>query len=256
MRQRLVAGNWKMHGTKSSIAALLAGIETGLPVSEQLTWVVLPPFVYLDQVAQAVEGSALILGAQNLCTVSQGAYTGEVSAPMLQDIGCRYVLVGHSERRVLYGESDAIVAEKFAIAQEFGLTPILCVGESLREREAEMTQSVIERQVAAILALEPYAAALQNAVIAYEPVWAIGTGKTASAQQAQEVHLWIRQQVARENAGLARKLQIIYGGSVKASNAAQLFAMPDIDGALVGGAALQAEEFLQIGTAALTAHVV
>lgn len=249
MRQRLVAGNWKMHGSKATVAALLTEIKAGLPASA-VEWAVLPPFIYLDQVAHALAGSKLAWGAQNLCTVAQGAYTGEVAAPMLQEFGCRYVLVGHSERRALYGESDAIVAQKFTIAKEFGLRPILCVGESLQEREAGSTARVIERQVGAILGLAVKAGALEKAVIAYEPVWAIGTGKTASPEQAQEVHQWIRAQVAAENASLAQQLPIIYGGSVKAGNARELFAMPDIDGGLVGGASLQADEFLKIGEAA------
>lgn len=189
------------------------------------------------------------LGAQSVCAEPLGAFTGEISGSMLLDVGCRYVLVGHSERRQLYGESDALVARKFLATQSQGLTPVLCVGETLEERESGRTTQVVERQLEAVLSVSGVAA-LGNAVIAYEPVWAIGTGRTASPEQAQEVHALIRAKVAALDATIAGSVRILYGGSVKASNARELFAMADIDGGLVGGASLMAEEFAQICAAA------
>jgi len=207
------------------------------------------PFPYLAQAQASLTGSKVAWGGQNVSEHAQGAYTGEVSAAMLAEFGCRYVLVGHSERRALYGENDATVAAKFAAALQAGLTPILCVGESLAEREAGATGNVVVRQLDAVIAASGIAA-LQRAVLAYEPVWAIGTGKTATPQQAQDVHALIRARVAASDAAVAQGLQILYGGSVKPGNAQELFAMPDIDGGLIGGASLVADDFLAICSAA------
>ncbi len=245
MRRPFVAGNWKMNGSAASNKALLDGIKAGLVAVASTDVAVCPPFVYLRDVAEQLQGTTVALGAQNLSEQSAGAYTGEISAAMLLDLACRYVIVGHSERRAIYGESDALVAKKFAAARKAGLIPILCVGELLEEREAGTTEQVIARQLDAVLALEGIAAFAQ-AVVAYEPVWAIGTGKTASPDQAQEVHAFIRNKLAAQDATIADKLRILYGGSVKASNAVELFGMADIDGGLIGGAALQADEFLAI----------
>ncbi len=245
MRRPFVAGNWKMNGSAASNKALLDGVKAGLASVKTSEVAVCPPFVYLRDVAEQLQGTAVALGAQNLSEQSAGAYTGEISSAMLLDMGCRYVIVGHSERRAIYGESDALVASKFAAARKAGLIPILCVGELLEEREAGTTEQVIARQLDAVLALEGIAAFAQ-AVVAYEPVWAIGTGKTASPDQAQAVHAFIRNKLAAQDATIADKLRILYGGSVKAANAGELFGMADIDGGLIGGAALQAEEFLAI----------
>ncbi len=245
MRRPFVAGNWKMNGSVASNKALLDGIKAGLAAVASTEVAVCPPFVYLRDVAGQLQGTTVALGAQNLSEQSAGAYTGEISATMLLDLACRYVIVGHSERRAIYGESDVLVAKKFATARKAGLIPILCVGELIEEREAGTTEQVIARQLDAVLALEGIAAFAQ-AVVAYEPVWAIGTGKTASPDQAQAVHAFIRNKLAAQDATIADKLRILYGGSVKASNAVELFGMADIDGGLIGGAALQAEEFLAI----------
>jgi len=247
MRQALVAGNWKMNGSKSAIKELTAGILEGLGGIRNTEVVVCPPATYIDMVASAIEATVVRLGAQNLCdNPGPGAFTGEVSAAMLSDLGCRYVIVGHSERRSLYGETDQLVARKFNVAQSAGLIPILCVGELLEERESGQTETVIARQLDAVINEQGGVTALATAVIAYEPVWAIGTGKTATPEQAQQVHAFIRQRIAAHNADIADTIQILYGGSVKAGNAAELFAMPDIDGGLIGGASLEAEEFLAI----------
>jgi triosephosphate isomerase len=247
-RRPLVAGNWKMHGSRAESAALVEAVIAG-PWPETVEGVVCPPFVYLDAVARLLRGSSLTLGAQDVCAEAQGAFTGEVSAPMLRDVGCAQVIVGHSERRTLYGETDPIVARKFAAALAGGLQPILCVGEQLAEREAGRTMDVVARQLDAVLALAGVAA-LQRAVIAYEPVWAIGTGRNASPEQAQEVHAFIRGRVAKLDGKIAGHLRVLYGGSVKAGNAAELFEQPDIDGGLIGGASLKAGEFLAIAAAA------
>ncbi|WP_078084324.1 triose-phosphate isomerase [Microbulbifer mangrovi] len=244
MRKTLVAANWKMHGTKAFAEQLLAELNSGLESEKCSAQVVIcPPFPYLGAVADSIGQAAL--GAQNLSEQSSGAFTGEVSAEMLVDCGVRYVIVGHSERRSLYGESSELVASKFAAAKAAGLTPILCVGESLEEREAGKTLQVVAEQIQAVSALD-LPDTWQNAVVAYEPVWAIGTGKTATPEQAQEVHQYIRQQLGEAGA----ETQILYGGSVKAANAAELFAKADIDGALVGGASLKADEFTKICCAA------
>ena len=244
MRQTLVAGNWKMNGSLETNQVLLEGIKAGVGgISAQV--VVCPPAIYIAQAAQVLAGSDVAWGGQNLSQEAAGAFTGEISADMLLDFNSRYVIVGHSERRTLYGESDELVAEKYAAAQAAGLIPILCVGELLEEREAGQTEAVVARQVNAV-ADKVGMAALGAGVIAYEPVWAIGTGKTASPQQAQDVHAFIRQGLAERDAAVAEKMQILYGGSVKPDNAAELFAMTDIDGGLIGGASLDAEGFLAI----------
>ena len=241
-RTRLIMGNWKMHGNLADNAKLLAGVRAGantLASGAQLA--VCVPFPYLAQAAQALSGSAVSWGAQDLSTQTHGAFTGEVSGAMLKDFACRYVLVGHSERRSMHAESDQLVADKAKAALAAGLTPVVCVGESLAQRDANQVLAVIQQQLAPVLALG--AQAVQQMVVAYEPVWAIGTGRTATPEQAQEVHAAIRAALQASNAG---QVQILYGGSVKAANAASLFAMPDIDGALVGGASLVAEDFLAI----------
>lgn len=245
MRTPLIAGNWKMHGSRDSNTRLVGGLLDGLDVRGVCDMLVCPPFPYLAEVARLLNGSGILLGAQNCSTEESGAYTGEVSAAMLVETGCRFVIVGHSERRELFGETDSTVARKFVAAQGAGLVPILCVGETLAQRDADETQLVIERQVSAVLDVAGVSA-FADAVIAYEPVWAIGTGKTASPEQAQEVHALIRGMIAAGDDKIAGSIRLLYGGSVKAANAAELFAMPDIDGGLVGGASLQAEEFLRI----------
>lgn len=251
-RRPFVAGNWKMYGTRVSVTALLDALDvTPYPHIETA---VLPPAIYIPQVAEILSGSLIAWGAQNISTEVEGAFTGEISAKMLTEFNCRYALVGHSERRRLYQEDDQQIARKFAVAQELGLTPILCVGETLEQREQGQTFAVIEQQLQPLLALAPKAAVLAKAIIAYEPVWAIGTGKTATDEQAQTVHAMIRQWVAAQDEAIANTLRIIYGGSVKADNAHALFAMPDIDGGLIGGASLQAKEFLAICAAAEQAH--
>jgi triosephosphate isomerase len=246
MRKKLVAGNWKMHGSLAENAALLDAIKPALAGIDAAVCV---PFPYLAQVQAALAGSSIAWGAQNLSEQTKGAFTGEVSASMLLDFGCRYVIVGHSERRSLYGEHDEVVAKKYVAAQAAGLVPILCVGESLQEREAGVTETVVARQLDAVIAAAGVAS-LAKAVVAYEPVWAIGTGKTASPEQAQAVHAFIRGKIAALDAAVAEGLVIQYGGSVKAANAAELMAQPDIDGGLIGGASLIAEEFIAICRAA------
>jgi triosephosphate isomerase len=245
MRRALVAGNWKMNGSLEGARALVAGIADGLAPGAAAEVVVCPPFVYLGAVAEQVRGTAIALGAQNLCERGPGAFTGEVAAEMLADVGCRYVLVGHSERRAVYGETDDRVAAKFARALELDLTPVLCLGEVLEEREGGATEQVVARQLDAVITGSGIDA-IGRGVIAYEPVWAIGTGRTATPEQAQEVHAFIRGRLRAQRAGVADSVRILYGGSVKADNAASLLAMPDVDGGLVGGASLDAGEFLGI----------
>jgi triosephosphate isomerase (TIM) len=249
MRQPLVAGNWKMHGSRAENAELVRSLLDLLPPESATEVLLCPPFVYLWDVGRQLKDTDVALGAQSVCDEPQGAFTGEVSASMLKDVGCRYVLVGHSERRQLYGEGNALVARKFVAAQAQGLVPVLCVGETLEEREGDRTAEVVARQLDAVLAVSG-ARALAKAVIAYEPVWAIGTGRTASPEQAQDVHAMIRGKVAALDATIGGSVRILYGGSVKASNARELFAMPDIDGGLVGGASLKADEFARICAAA------
>ncbi len=249
MRQVLIAGNWKMNGSRSSIRELLNGIKAGAGEIKSAELAVCAPYPYLADVQEQLTGTSVSWGAQNLSTEEKGAFTGEVSAAMLLDFACKYVIVGHSERRSLYGEDDALVARKFAVARKAGLKPIFCVGETLDERESNVTEDVVARQIDALIALEG-AAALADGVIAYEPVWAIGTGKTASPEQAQAVHAFIRAKLADADAAVAEKVQILYGGSMNPTNAAELLAMADIDGGLIGGASLKADDFLAIGKAA------
>lgn len=245
MRQKLVAGNWKLNGSKASIETLVSGILAGADGLDNVGIAVCAPYVYIPMTQNLLAGSKIGLGSQDVADQESGAFTGEVSGPMLKEFGCKYAIVGHSERRSLYGEKDEDTARKFAAARKHGLTPILCVGETLGEREGNITEQVVGRQLDAVIALEGVDA-LADAVIAYEPVWAIGTGKTATPQQAQDVHAFIRGKIAGLNESVAAKVQILYGGSVKGANAAELFAMPDIDGGLIGGASLDAQEFLAI----------
>jgi triosephosphate isomerase len=248
MRKKLVAGNWKMHGSLATNTGLLEGVRTGVAgLSAEVA--VCVPYPYLDQARGALAGSNVAWGAQDVSEHVQGAYTGEVSAAMLNDFACRYAIVGHSERRSYYGDTDAVVAAKFEAALKAGLIPILCVGETLEERESNVTADVVTRQMDAVIA-RCGVAALAQAVVAYEPVWAIGTGRTASPEQAQEVHALIRARVARDDAGVAAGLRILYGGSMKPNNAKELMAQPDIDGGLIGGAALVAADFVAICAAA------
>jgi len=250
MRERLVAGNWKMHGSLAANQRLLDAVKLGAPSAPGVVIAVCVPFPYLQQASGALAGAGVALGAQTLSEHDSGAYTGEVSGAMLRELGCRYAIVGHSERRQLFGERDAQIAAKFAAAQRAGLVPILCVGETLAEREQAATEAVVGRQLGAVLEVTG-AGALRGAVIAYEPVWAIGTGRTASPEQAQAVHAFIRTAVGQADAGVAAGLPILYGGSVKPANANELFAMPDVDGGLIGGASLVAEDFLAICRAAV-----
>ena len=239
-----------MHGALAESRQLVDALRAGVTPGAKATMLLCPPFVYLPAVHGWLQGSPILLGAQDLADKpATGAYTGEVSGQMLRDVGCGHVIVGHSERRALYGETDAIVATKFKAAQVAGLIPIVCVGETLEQREAGQTRAVIERQVAAVVD-SAGVQAFGKAVIAYEPVWAIGTGRTASPEQAQEVHAFIRGMISARDATIAAGLSILYGGSVKGANARSLFAMADIDGGLVGGASLVAAEFLEIFRAA------
>lgn len=245
MRRPLVAGNWKMHGARADNARFIEALSMGLPEQIAADVALCPPYVYLWEMARLLKATNIVLGAQSVCAEPLGAFTGEVSAAMLKDVGCRYVIVGHSERRALYKETDSLVARKFLAAQAHGLVPILCVGETLDEREHGLTMQVVSRQLAAVLDVAGVSA-MQQAVLAYEPVWAIGTGKNATPEQAQEVHAHIRSVIAARDAKIAPALRILYGGSVKAANAREIFAMPDVDGGLVGGASLKADEFLKI----------
>jgi triosephosphate isomerase len=249
MRRPIVAGNWKMHGSRVENARLLEALTAQFPAESPAQCIVCPPVVYLSDVSRMISGTPIELGAQSVCAEGSGPYTGEVSASMLKDVGCTYAIVGHSERRALYAEDNVLVARKYAAAQSKSLIPILCVGEQLAERESGQTTQVIAQQLDAVLELCG-AGSFANAVIAYEPVWAIGTGRVASPEQAQEVHAFIRERIAARDAKIAAEVRILYGGSVKASNAAELFAMADVDGGLIGGASLKAEEFLAILAAA------
>ena len=251
MRRPVVAGNWKMHGSRAVNGALLSELERRLPPEWPIDVVIFPPFVYLADAARLLDDGLIQLGAQDVCAEPGGAFTGQVGASMLKDVGCRYVIVGHSERRRLYHEDDALVARKFAAALQAGLTPVLCVGETLDVHEAHQTERVGARQIDAVIAMN---ASFARGIVAYEPVWAIGTGRTASPQQAQAVHAYLRSRIAAQDAKIAGQLRILYGGSVKGGNAAELFAMPDVDGGLVGGASLSADEFQQICAAAAVRH--
>ena len=249
MRRPMVAGNWKMHGTRASVAELTQGLGKML-IPDGIEVAVFPPALFINEVIDGLKGKGIIVGAQNSAVQpEQGALTGEVAPSQLSEVGCKLVLIGHSERRQIIGESDEVLNQKFAAAQKSGLTPVLCVGETLAEREAGKTLEVVERQLSSVIDAFGIAA-FANAVIAYEPVWAIGTGLTASPQQAQDVHAAIRKQLAEKDAEVARKVRLLYGGSVKAANAAELFGMPDIDGGLIGGASLNADEFGAICRAA------
>lgn len=246
MRQPLIAGNWKMNGSKASAEALLQGVVTGSKaLAPEVEIAVCVPFPYLDLGERQLTGTPVRLGAQNLCTESVGAYTGEVAGSMLADFGCTYVICGHSERREYYGEDDATIAQKVMRAAESGLTPILCVGETLQQRERGETEAVIARQIDGV-AEHAGIEAFAKLEVAYEPVWAIGTGMTATPEQAQAVHAFIRGRIAERSGLIAEGLRILYGGSMKPGNAAELLAQSDIDGGLIGGASLVAEDFLAI----------
>ena len=245
MRQPLVAGNWKMNGSAASAQMLLAGIKDGMAGIAKTEVLVCPPFPYLAQAVEALAGTAVAVGAQNACTEASGAYTGEVAAPMIKDLGCTYVILGHSERRQYYGETDEVVAQKYAQVLAAGLTPILCVGETLAEREAGQTEAVVARHLDGVMQTAGVEA-IARGVIAYEPVWAIGTGMTATPQQAQDVHAFLRQRIAAQSAEVAAGVRILYGGSMKPDNAQELMTQADIDGGLIGGASLKAADFLAI----------
>lgn len=250
MRRPLVAGNWKMNGDSASTVDLVNGIVNGSSDVTNAEILVCPPYILIPRAADALNGrDDVTLGAQDLDINGSGAFTGQISASMLVDAGCKYVIVGHSERRAIYGESDQDVADKFKVAQEGGLIPILCVGETLEERESGNTESVVDRQIQAVIdhvGIEKF----DQAVIAYEPVWAIGTGKTATPEMAQEVHKYIRDMLSALNSDISNNLRLLYGGSMNAENAEALIGMSDIDGGLIGGASLQAESFLAICKAA------
>lgn len=249
MRQPLVVGNWKMNGSLPSISELIAGLKVQLSGLSGVDVAVCPPAVFIGRVADLIDESSVMLGAQTASEYGSGAYTGEVALSMLKEFGCRYVILGHSERRALFAETDAQVAVKYKAVKAVGLVPILCVGETLEQREGGRAQAVIAAQLGAVIDLLGVES-LCDAVVAYEPVWAIGTGKTATPDQAQEIHRAIRDQVAQQSESVAEQLLVIYGGSVNAGNAESLFSMLDIDGALVGGASLKVDEFVAICRAA------
>ncbi|MBE9399245.1 triose-phosphate isomerase [Pontibacterium sp. N1Y112] len=252
MRKAIVAGNWKMNGNSESINELMGTLIASLQDLDAVEALVCPPAVYLSQVKSLIGNASIALGAQNASQFESGAYTGENSPGMLTDLGCQYVILGHSERRAIFGEKDADIAAKFNAAIDAGLVPILCVGETLEEREDERTMAVVGGQLKAVLdacGVESFA----KAVIAYEPVWAIGTGKTATPEQAQDVHQSVRAIVAEYSAEVAAGVRILYGGSVNAANADELFANPDVDGGLVGGASLKPNDFIAICRAAAEA---
>ena len=249
MRQPLVAGNWKMNGSRASVAALLDGIKVGIGQVTTAEVAVCAPAIYLPDTQSLLQGSPIRWGGQDVSTHASGAYTGETAGAMLKDFGCHYVIIGHSERRAYHGETDDVVAQKFAAARAEGLVPILCVGETLEEREQGVTEQVVSRQLDAVVqhcGIE----LVGEGVIAYEPVWAIGTGKTATKEQAQEVHAFIRGRLAVRNRAVADNVRILYGGSMNPKNAADLVAQPDIDGGLIGGASLKAEDFLAVCSSA------
>ncbi len=250
MRPKVVVGNWKLNGSLAGNEALLKALLREVPRDNPVACAVCVPSPYLAQVRVLLEGSGIAWGAQDVSRFDEGAYTGEVSGRMLVEFGCRYVIVGHSERRTIFGETDAIAAGKYVAARKAGLTPVFCVGETLEERESGRTEAVLARQIDALL--QAYGVVgLERGLVAYEPVWAIGTGRTASPAQADEAQAFIRARIAAKDAATAEALPILYGGSVKGANAAQLFAMPNVDGGLVGGASLVAEEFVAIWRAAL-----
>lgn len=249
MRQPLVAGNWKMNGSLTSVRELLSGIKAGIGDIKKCEVAVCPPFVFIPVAQAELSGTPIPWGGQNLSAEQPGAFTGEIAGSMLTDFGCTYVIIGHSERRTLYGEDDSLVVRKHAVARSVGLKPILCIGETLEERERGVTEEVVARQIDAVIGVEGVSA-LGQGVIAYEPVWAIGTGVNATPDQAQEVHDFIRKRIAGHSADVAQDIRILYGGSMKPGNAAQLMAKADIDGGLIGGASLKAQDFLEICRAA------
>ena len=251
MRGYLVAGNWKMNGSNAANAELVDGIIAGMPQSDTVSLLVCPPFPYLATMADQLSGTGIALGAQNVSEHAAGAFTGETAPSMLTDVGCTYVIVGHSERRAIMGESSETVAAKFRAAQDAGLIPVLCVGETQEERETEQTEAVVDEQLNAVID-DSGIDAFRSAVIAYEPVWAIGTGLTATPEQAQDVHQHIRGVLGVRNQDVAGAVKILYGGSVKGDNAAGLFGKPDIDGGLIGGASLKSADFLAIAEAAVS----
>ncbi|WP_392565104.1 triose-phosphate isomerase [Utexia brackfieldae] len=252
MRKPLVMGNWKLNGSKEMAKTLVAGLKQNLADVKNCDVAIAPPVMYLDFVREQLSGSAINLGAQNVDTAVSGAYTGDISAQMLKEMGTKYIIIGHSERRTYHKESDSFIAKKFAVLKENGLIPVLCIGETEAENEANQTEAVCARQIDAVLETLG-AAAFKDAVIAYEPIWAIGTGKSATPAQAQAVHKFIRDHIAKKDAEIAKQVIIQYGGSVNDSNAAELFTQPDIDGALVGGASLKADAFAVIVKAAAKA---
>ena len=249
MRRKLVAGNWKMNGSRASIRELLDGVKAGVGELANADIAVCAPFIYLDITARQLDDSVIAWGAQDVSQHLSGAYTGDVSVSMLKDFACTYVIVGHSERRAFHAESDEVIAAKYIAAHAGGVKPILCIGETLEEREKGVTEDVVGCQLDAVFEAGGVSA-LKDGVIAYEPVWAIGTGRTATPEQAQEIHRFIRQRVAALDEGVASSVQILYGGSMNAGNAAGLLAQPDIDGGLIGGASLKATDFLTICQAA------
>ena len=244
MRTTLIVGNWKMNGTMQSVIELIESIVAGKVINAQLA--VCPPAVYLMKVGGMLDGSDIALGGQNVCDQESGAYTGEIAASMLKECGCQYAIVGHSERRALYHESDELVARRFAMALKSGITPILCVGETLEQRDCGETEAVVSRQLDAVIDSQGISA-IAKSVIAYEPVWAIGTGKVATPEQAQAVHKYLRDKLASLDATIAEQVHLLYGGSMNASNAGELLSQPDIDGGLIGGASLKAADFIAIG---------
>lgn len=252
MRRPLVMGNWKLNGSRNMVNSLIAGLRQELSTVDGCDVAIAPPAMYLDMAKHQIAGSHIQLGAQNVDVNLSGAFTGEISAEMLKDIGAKYIIIGHSERRTYHKESDEFIAKKFAVLKEAGLIPVLCIGETEAENEAGQTEAVCAKQLDAVLNTLG-AAAFENTVIAYEPVWAIGTGKSATPAQAQAVHKFIRGHIAKHDAAIAEKVIIQYGGSVNDSNAAELFTQPDIDGALVGGASLKADAFAVIVKAAAKA---
>lgn len=245
-RKPLIAGNWKMNGTPAGIKQLLQGLLQHRHDFDHVQVAVFPPFVFLPLVQEYLNGSPIAWGGQNVSDKLSGAYTGEISAPMLHEFHCQYVIVGHSERRILYKESNELIGAKFAVALSQGLRPILCVGETEQQRQEGVTLDIVKEQLAVAFKLVDNLEQLAQSIIAYEPVWAIGTGQNATPEQAQEVHLAIRGELARRDDHLASTVNILYGGSVKPENAQALFAMPDIDGALVGGASLDMKQFVEI----------
>ena len=245
MRTPLVAGNWKMNGSRASIKELINGVVEGAKTLNNVGIAVCPSTIHIADIMAVTTGTNVAVGSQDNCIELKGAFTGETSIDMVKDLGCQYAIIGHSERRTMYGESDEVVAKKFATVKASGLIPIFCIGETLEEREGNITEEVCARQIDAVLELEGDDA-FADSVIAYEPVWAIGTGKTASPQQAQDAHAFIRQHIAQHNADIAQKVQILYGGSMNPANAKELMGQTDIDGGLIGGASLKADDFLAV----------